>query len=150
MIINAITGEDMPIYGEGLNIRDWLYVRDHCEAIQTVIDKGEPGETYNIGGNNEITNIKIVESICEILDKKIPSKTGNPYAEQIKFVTDRPGHDFRYAIDSSKIKEELGWKPKESFKTGIKKTILWYLNNKDWWKNIQTKVYNQERMGLIK
>ena len=91
MIINAITGEDLPIYGEGLNIRDWLYVRDHCEAIQTIIDKGALGETYNIGGDNEITNIKIVESICEILDKKIPSKTGNPYAEQIKFVTDRPG-----------------------------------------------------------
>ena len=149
MIINAISGKNLPVYGKGFNVRDWLYVRDHCEAIQAVINKGEIGETYNIGGNNEITNIKIVESICEILDKKIPSKTGNPYAEQIKFVTDRPGHDFRYAIDATKIKEELGWEPKENFNTGINKTISWYLNNRNWWTKIMKKTYQQERLGVL-
>ena len=149
MIINAISGKNLPVYGKGFNVRDWFYVRDHCEAIQAVINKGEIGETYNIGGNNEITNIKIVESICEILDKKIPSKTGNPYAEQIKFVTDRPGHDFRYAIDATKIKEELGWEPKENFNTGINKTISWYLNNRNWWTKIMKKTYQQERLGVL-
>ena len=150
MIINSLTGKNLPVYGTGMNIRDWLYVRDHCEAIQTVIDKGELGQTYNIGGNNEITNIKIVKNICSILDSETPSVSGRSYSEQIIFVDDRPGHDFRYSIDASKIEMELGWYPKESFETGIKKTILWYLENKLWWEKIQKIKYKQERLGIIK
>ncbi len=150
MIINAVSGKDLPVYGKGLNIRDWLYVQDHCEAIQIIIDDGKIGETYNIGGDNEITNIQIVETICEILDKKIPSKNGKSYKELITFVKDRPGHDFRYAIDSSKMKRELSWVPKEKFRTGIEKTISWYLNNRSWWEAIQQKTYKQERLGIEK
>ena len=150
MIINSLTGKNLPVYGTGKNIRDWLYVRDHCEAIQTVIDIGELGQTYNIGGNNEITNIKIVKNICSILDSVIPSESGRSYSEQIIFVDDRPGHDFRYAIDASKIEMELGWYPKESFETGIKKTVLWYIENQLWWEKIQKIKYKQERLGIIK
>ena len=150
MIINSLTGKDLPVYGTGMNIRDWLYVRDHCEAIQTVVDKGELGETYNIGGNNEITNIQIVKNICSILDSEAPLKSGRSYSEKIIFVDDRPGHDFKYAIDASKIKNKLGWAPKESFETGIKKTILWYMKNQDWWEKIQKMIYKQERLGIIK
>ena len=150
MIINSLMGKNLPVYGDGANVRDWLYVRDHCEAIQTVVDKGKLGETYNVGGNNEITNIQIVKSICNILDDEIPLKTGRSYSQQIVFVDDRPGHDFRYAIDSRKIEKELGWMPKENFETGIRKTISWYLNNQNWWRNIQEKVYLQERLGVIK
>ncbi len=150
IIINALTGKDLPVYGTGINIRDWLYVRDHCHAIQTVINKGQLGETYNIGGNNEITNIQIVKTICSILDNEIPLKKGGNYSEKIVFVRDRPGHDFRYAIDASKIEKKLGWKPKENFETGIQKTISWYLDNQNWWKNIQKKVYKQERLGKVK
>tara|TARA_B100002052_G_scaffold298494_1_gene332131 strand:- start:101 stop:1159 length:1059 start_codon:yes stop_codon:yes gene_type:complete len=150
MIINSLTGKNLPVYGTGKNIRDWLYVRDHCEAIQTVIDKGGLGQTYNIGGNNQITNIKIVKNICSILDSVIPSESGRSYSEQITFVDDRPGHDFRYAIDASKIEMELGWYPKESFETGIKKTVLWYLENQLWWEKIQKIKYKQERLGIIK
>ena len=149
MLINALAGKNLPVYGTGMNVRDWLYVRDHCQAIQAVIDRGQLGETYNIGGNNEITNIKIVESICKILDKEIPSKTGKSYAEKITFVSDRPGHDFRYAIDASKIEKKLDWKPKESFETGIQKTIKWYLENQNWWENIQNNTYRQERLGQV-
>ena len=150
MILNAISGEKLPVYGTGLNVRDWLYVRDHCRAIQSVVDYGRLGETYNIGGNNEITNIQIVETICEILDREVPSGNGKLYKEQISFVADRPGHDFRYAVNTSKIKKELGWDPKESFESGIQKTILWYLSNKSWWEKIQNQNYNQERLGLLK
>ncbi len=150
MIINSLTGKDLPVYGTGMNIRDWLYVRDHCEAIQTVVDKGELGQTYNIGGNNEITNIQIVKNICSILDSEAPLKSGRSYSEKIIFVDDRPGHDFKYAIDASKIKNKLGWAPKESFETGIKKTILWYMKNQDWWEKIQKMIYKQERLGIIK
>ena len=150
MIINSISEKSLPIYGNGSNVRDWLYVRDHCEAIQAVIEKGKEGETYNIGGNNEITNVQIVKYICDILDNEIPLKSGKSYSNQIVFVKDRPGHDFRYAIDASKIKDLLGWFPKENFETGIKKTIFWYLNNQSWWEKIQNKVYNQERLGVIK
>ena len=150
MIINSLTGKDLPIYGTGMNIRDWLYVRDHCEAIQAVVDKGKLGETYNIGGNNEITNIQIVKNICSILDIEASLKSGKSFSEQIIFVDDRPGHDFRYAIDASKIEMELGWKPKESFETGIKKTISWYLDNQFWWEKIQKMEYKQERLGITK
>ena len=149
-IINSLTGKNLPVYGSGTNVRDWLYVRDHCEAIQIVVDKGELGETYNIGGNNEIENIQIVETICEILDDKIPLDNGKLYKEGIVFVEDRPGHDFRYAIDATKIEKELGWKPKESFQTGIKKTVLWFLENRDWWRKIQKFKYKQERLGMLK
>ena len=149
MIINALENEDLPIYGNGLNVRDWLYVDDHCRAIQTVIEKGRLGETYNVGGDNEITNIKIVKTICTILDKEKPLHNGKLYSEQITFVPDRPGHDFRYAIDAKKIKQELGWKPKESFETGIKKTVLWFIENRDWWRKIQKSKYKQERLGML-
>lgn len=150
MVINALSDKKLPIYGKGLNIRDWLYVEDHCRAIHTVIEKGKPGQTYNIGGNNEITNIQIVEAICAILDNEIPLGSGKLYNENIIFVEDRPGHDFRYAVNTSKIKKELGWDPKESFESGIQKTILWYLSNQNWWGKIQNKNYNQERLGLLK
>ena len=148
MIINAISGKNLPIYGKGLNIRDWLYVYDHCEAIQFIIDKGKLGETYNIGGGNEIKNIHVVETICDILDTNIPLDNGDSYKKLMTYVQDRPGHDFRYAIDASKIKSELGWRPKEDFKTGIQKTILWYLDNKNWWEDIQRSRYQQERLGV--
>ncbi|GAB4153841.1 MAG: dTDP-glucose 4,6-dehydratase [Winogradskyella sp.] len=126
IIRKAIKGQDIPIYGDGKNIRDWLYVKDHCEGIDLAFQKGKAGETYNIGGKNERNNLYIAEQICEILDKIRPQTT--QYSEQIKFVKDRPGHDFRYAIDASKIENELGWKAKESFETGILKTVEWYLN----------------------
>jgi len=150
MIINALEGKTLPIYGKGLNVRDWLYVDDHCKAIQAIIEKGKLGQTYNIGGNNEIANIQIVETICEILDNEIPLDTGKLYKEGIVFVEDRPGHDFRYAIDATKIEKELGWKPKESFQTGIKKTVLWFLENRNWWRKIQKFKYKQERLGMLK
>ena len=126
IIRKAISGEQIPIYGDGLNIRDWLYVLDHCKGIELAFLKGKPGETYNIGGRNERNNLYIVNTICAILDQMIPAKKS--YKDQISFVSDRPGHDFRYAIDASKLEKELGWKADENFETGIKKTITWYLN----------------------
>lgn len=129
IIRKAIAGEEIPIYGDGKNIRDWLYVKDHCVGIKLVLDKGRFGETYNIGGNNERENIYIAKAICAILDDLEPQAT--KYEAQISYVTDRPGHDFRYAIDASKIEEEIGWKADENFESGIKKTVLWYLNNTD-------------------
>ena len=150
MIINCLQEKKLPIYGKGENIRDWLYVTDHCNAISRVIEKGAVGQTYNIGGNNEIENIQIVKTICEILDEKVPRKNKKTYKMLIQYVEDRPGHDFRYAINSDKIKKELGWIPKESFKSGIEKTINWYLENSKWWEKIQKKTYNQNRLGLKK
>ncbi len=149
-ILNAISGKKLPVYGNGLNVRDWLYVDDHCKAIHTVIEKGRLGETYNVGGNNEITNIEIVEIICKILDDEIPLDNGKFYRDQITFVSDRPGHDFRYAIDAEKIKNELSWRPEESFETGIQKTVSWYLTNQDWWREIQKLKYKQQRLGITK
>jgi dTDP-glucose 4,6-dehydratase len=131
-IQKALKNEQIPIYGDGKQIRDWLYVEDHCAAIRHVIRKGKLGETYNIGGNNEIANIDIVTKICKILDKKIPKKDNTSYLEQITFIKDRPGHDRRYAIDASKVKDYIGWQPKETFETGIEKTIDWYLSNSKW------------------
>ena len=136
----------VPVYGDGSNIRDWLYVDDHCRAIKTVFENGKIGETYNIGGDNEIKNIDIVKSICEILDELKPSYNGK-YTNHITLVKDRPGHDFRYAINAEKIQSSLGWYPSESFNTGIKKTIDWYLKNEGWWKRIQDKKYKQDRLG---
>ena len=138
------------VYGKGENIRDWLYVTDHCNAISRVIEKGAIGQTYNIGGNNEIENIQIVKTICEILDDKIPRENKETYKMLIQYVEDRPGHDFRYAINSDKIMKDLGWVPEESFKSGIEKTINWYLENSKWWEKIQKKTYNQNRLGLKK
>lgn len=129
IIRKALSGEPIPIYGDGKNVRDWLYVRDHCAGIQLVIEKGQLGETYNIGGKNERENIYIAERICDLLDELIPKEKS--YREQITYVTDRPGHDFRYAIDATKIESELGWKAGEDFESGIKKTIVWYLDNRD-------------------
>ena len=149
MIINALNNKPLPIYGKGDNVRDWLYVLDHCDAIFTVLDKGEIGETYNVGGNNEIKNIEVVEIICDNLDNVIPKSSSESYKKLINFVEDRPGHDFRYAIDANKINSELGWFPKESFETGIEKTINWYINNVDWWSSILDNTYRQERLGVM-
>ena len=148
IIANCIDQKPLPIYGKGDNIRDWLYVGDHCSAINTVLKNGEVGQTYNIGGNNEIKNIDIVLTICKTLDKLHPRANNISYTELITFVKDRPGHDFRYAIDSSKIRNNLKWKPSESFETGILKTIKWYLNNKSWWRKIQDRHNTQQRLGL--
>tara|TARA_B100000676_G_C18044223_1_gene826886 strand:- start:857 stop:1912 length:1056 start_codon:yes stop_codon:yes gene_type:complete len=147
IIANCLDHKPLPIYGKGDNIRDWLFVSDHCEALSTVIDKGRIGNNYNIGGNNEIKNIEIVNKICSILDNLRPRSSGS-YQDLITFVKDRPGHDYRYAVDSSKISNELNWSPKESFESGILKTIQWYLDNEHWWRKIQKRIYNQERLGL--
>ena len=148
MILNCLEEKPLPVYGTGENIRDWLYVEDHCDAIYTILQKGTIGETYNVGGNNEIKNIQIVEEICDVLNDIHPAGSGKSYHELITFVKDRPGHDFRYAIDASKLKKEIGWEPKESFNTGIQKTIEWYLKNEEWWRIIQENTYKQERLGI--
>ncbi len=131
-ILNAIAGKPLPIYGDGQQVRDWLYVKDHCAAIRRVLEAGEVGQTYNVGGWNEKANLDVVHAICAILDELRPRGDGKPYSEQITFVTDRPGHDRRYAIDASKLERELGWKPAETFETGIRKTVSWYLENSGW------------------
>ena len=142
-ILNALNGKPLPIYGDGQQIRDWLYVKDHCAAIRTVLEKGTLGETYNIGGWNEKANIDVVEQICAILDELQPKSDGKSYTEQITFVKDRPGHDRRYAIDASKIERELGWKPAETFETGIRKTVQWYLDNPKWVEGVVSGSYRQ-------
>ena len=145
---NALAGKELPIYGDGKNVRDWLYVEDHCRALHTVMTAGTPGETYNVGGNHEMQNIRIVKSICAILDELRPKNDGTAYEEQITHVKDRPGHDRRYAIDASKIRRELGWQPLETFETGIRKTIEWYLANPQWVRDILSGEYKCERLGL--
>ncbi|NUZ10667.1 dTDP-glucose 4,6-dehydratase [Pseudoalteromonas sp. McH1-7] len=145
VILNAIAGKQLPVYGKGNQIRDWLYVEDHAEALVLVATVGKAGCTYNIGGHNEKQNIEVVETICKILDEVTPKKTS--FSEQIIFVQDRPGHDMRYAIDASKIELELNWKPKETFETGLRKTVEWYLNNKNWWQSVLSKNYQLERLG---
>jgi dTDP-glucose 4,6-dehydratase len=140
MIVNALAGKPLPIYGDGLNVRDWLYVKDHCSAIRAVLARGRPGETYNIGGWNERTNRQIVDAVCELLDELRPDAAG-PHRRLITFVTDRPGHDRRYAIDARKIERELGWRPAESFETGIRKTVQWYLENEGWVRRVQSGAY---------
>jgi len=139
VILYALDGKSLPIYGDGQNIRDWLYVGDHCSAIRSVLDKGQTGEVYNIGGDSEKTNLDVVLTICSILDDLKPA--AQPYSDLITYVTDRPGHDRRYAIDANKIKSELGWKPAENFETGIKKTVDWYLTNDEWIKNVTSGAY---------
>lgn len=141
MIVNALAGKPLPIYGDGQQIRDWLYVRDHCSAIRRVLEAGKVGETYNVGGWNEKANIDIVKTVCALLDELRPRIDGKSYAEQITFVTDRPGHDRRYAIDARKLERELGWKPAETFETGIRKTVQWYLDHPEWVANVQSGSY---------
>ncbi|BBB68842.1 dTDP-glucose 4,6-dehydratase [Undibacterium sp. YM2] len=140
MIANARAGKDLPVYGDGLQVRDWLYVKDHCAAIRRVLEAGKPGETYNVGGWNEQTNLSVVHTLCELLDELQPKAQGS-YKDQIKHVTDRPGHDRRYAIDARKIEKELGWKPQETFTTGLRKTVEWYLANDEWTKQVQSGEY---------
>ena len=134
MIAKALAGEPLPVYGKGDQVRDWLFVEDHVRALQTVFERGEPGRTYNVGGNNEKQNIEVVRTVCAILDALRPRADGKPYAAQITSVADRPGHDKRYAIDASRIRDELGWTPQETFETGIRKTVEWYLANEAWWR----------------
>ncbi len=141
MIVNALAGKNLPVYGDGMQIRDWLYVKDHCSAIRRVLEAGQLGETYNVGGWNEKPNIEIVQTICALLDELRPRADGRSYQEQITYVTDRPGHDRRYAIDARKLERELGWKPAETFDTGIRKTVEWYLANQEWVANVQSGGY---------
>ena len=149
VILNAIHGRPLPIYGDGLQIRDWLYVEDHAKALIRVVIEGKVGETYNIGGHNEKTNLEVVETICDLLEELSPQKPPgvNNYRDLITFVRDRPGHDARYAIDASKIERELGWVPKETFETGLRKTVQWYLDNMFWWERVLSGAYRMERMG---
>ncbi len=143
VIHNALAGKPLPIYGDGQQIRDWLYVKDHCSAIRRVLEAGRLGETYNVGGWNEKPNLDVVHTLCTILDELSPRADGKPYKEQITYVTDRPGHDRRYAIDASKLERELGWKPAETFETGIRKTVQWYLDNQSWVANVTSGAYKQ-------
>jgi dTDP-glucose 4,6-dehydratase len=142
-ILRALQGQDLPIYGDGQQVRDWLFVVDHCKGIETVLDKGVVGETYNIGGWNEKANLEVVHTLCDLLDELKPREDGKSYREQITFVKDRPGHDRRYAIDATKIANELGWKPEETFESGISKTVQWYLDNQDWVANVQSGEYKK-------
>ncbi|MEY4194768.1 MAG: dTDP-glucose 4,6-dehydratase [Pseudomonadota bacterium] len=148
MIHNALHGKPLPVYGQGANIRDWLYVEDHCQALMTVLMQGRPGEVYNIGGNNEKTNLEVVHTLCDLLDELLPESPHTPHRQLIRFVTDRPGHDLRYAIDAGKIKRELGWQPRETFETGIGKTLRWYLDNQAWCARVMDGSYRGERLGL--
>jgi len=147
MILNALAGKPLPVYGDGSQIRDWLYVEDHARALVEVVTRGKVGETYNIGGHNEKRNLEVVETICTLLDELQPRADGRSYKEQITFVKDRPGHDRRYAIDASKIERELGWKPQETFESGIRKTVHWYLDNRQWWERVLNGSYQLARLG---
>lgn len=147
VILKRLRGEKIPVYGKGENIRNWLYVEDHCRALKTVVENGVPGEDYNIGGENEINNLDLVRLLCRILDELAPSKDGKPHEEAIEFVKDRPGHDLRYSMNIEKIRTELGWEPQESAETGFRKTVQWYLDRKDWWQNILENKYQLERLG---
>jgi dTDP-glucose 4,6-dehydratase len=149
MILNALAGNPLPVYGDGQNIRDWLYVLDHCRALLTVLDRGTPGQVYNVGGNCEKTNLQVVQIICDLLDQLSPRKDGTTYRQQITFVKDRPGHDRRYAIDASKLQRQLGWSPRETFATGIRETVQWYLDNQDWCRRVFDGTYRGHRLGLV-
>jgi dTDP-glucose 4,6-dehydratase len=152
MILNALDGHPLPVYGNGLNVRDWLYVEDHCEALRLVLERGRPGETYAIGGRNEMNNISLVETICDLLQELGPMHARHPapnYRDLIRFVADRPGHDQRYAIDPSKTERELGWSARHTMATGLRKTLLWFLDNRAWCDRITAGVYKRERLGLV-
>ncbi len=143
LIVNSLAGKNLPVYGDGQQIRDWLYVKDHCSAIRRVLEAGRLGETYNVGGWNEKANLEIVHTVCALLDELRPRPDGKPYKDQITYVTDRPGHDRRYAIDARKLERELGWKPAETFETGIRKTVQWYLDNPEWVAHVQSGAYRE-------
>lgn len=148
MILNAIEGKPLPVYGTGANVRDWLYVEDHARALRTVFERGKVGEQYNIGGHNEKRNINLVDQLCTLLDELLPGSPHRPHKQLITFVEDRKGHDMRYAIDAGKIERELGWTPRETFETGIRKTVQWYLEHLDWCKSVQARGYSRQRLGL--
>jgi dTDP-glucose 4,6-dehydratase len=148
IILRALSSDDLPVYGKGENIRDWLFVEDHARAIKAVFERGTVGETYTVGGNAERRNIDVVTTLCSILDVIKPKANGSRYADQIRFVADRPGHDFRYAIDSSKLRRDLGWQPLESFESGLEKTVKWYLENESWWSPLLTTKGTTTRRGL--
>ena len=143
-----MTEKPLPVYGRGENVRDWLFVEDHARALRAAVERGSPGETYNVGGDCERRNIDVVRGICALLDEIRPRDGGQPHAELITFVTDRPGHDARYAIDANKIARELGWRPSETFETGLRKTVEWYLENQEWAQRVQSGAYRGERLGL--
>ncbi|WED21990.1 dTDP-glucose 4,6-dehydratase [Vibrio sp. JC009] len=149
MILNALEGKPLPVYGDGMQIRDWLFVEDHARALYKVVTEGEVAETYNIGGHNEKANIEVVRTICDLLEELMPNKPEGveKYQDLVTYVTDRPGHDVRYAIDATKIADELGWKPEETFESGIRKTVEWYLNNQEWWSRVLDGSYSRERLG---
>ncbi len=146
VILKALAGEPIPVYGRGENVRDWLFVDDHARALLAVLERGRPGETYNVGGRSERQNIDVVRTICALMDELHPE--GAPHADLIAFVADRPGHDWRYAIDASKIERELGWTPRETFETGLRKTVRWYLENRTWWERVLSGAYRMERLGV--
>lgn len=148
VILNALDGKRLPVYGDGSNVRDWLYVEDHARALVMVLEKGRMGEKYNIGGRNEKTNLEVVHRICDLMDAMAAKRF--PHRDLIDFVTDRPGHDHRYAIDATKTEEEIGWRARESFETGIEKTVRWYLDSEAWWRPLRDKVYNGERLGTLR
>ena len=150
VIIRALRGERLPVYGRGENVRDWLHVEDHAEALLTVLTQGRPGETYNVGGDSERRNIDVVHSICRLLDEMLPQSPHRPHEWLIEFVTDRPGHDARYAIDASKIRRELGWRPARDFEQGLRDTVRWFLDNKPWWERVMSGAYRGERLGLVR
>ncbi|MEF2554267.1 dTDP-glucose 4,6-dehydratase [Aurantimonas sp. A2-1-M11] len=147
MILNGLAGRPLPVYGKGANVRDWLYVDDHARALELVVTKGEPGRSYNIGGRNERSNLAVVQAICDTIDRLIPHADGSSRRELITFVTDRPGHDLRYAMDATRIESELGWKAQETFETGLEKTIAWYIENEAWWRPIRDGRYSGQRLG---
>jgi dTDP-glucose 4,6-dehydratase len=150
MILNALAGKSLPIYGNGQNVRDWLFVTDHCRAIYAVLEKGRPGQMYNVGGNSEKTNLDVVDTLCTLLDDLVPESPHRPHADLKTFVADRPGHDWRYAIDASKIRREIGWEPQETFESGMRKTVEWYLANGAWCEAVKAGSYDGERLGTGK
>jgi dTDP-glucose 4,6-dehydratase len=148
MILNGLEGRPLPVYGNGSNVRDWLYVEDHARALTLVATRGMPGESYNVGGNCERSNLDVVRAICALLDEMVPERTVASHADLITFVDDRPGHDQRYAIDASRIRRELGWEPEETFESGLERTVRWYLDNRPWWERIRSGIYRGERLGI--